>query len=152
MTPVPTDLADVSLELMMACARFTRLSRTLTEPDESPATWRALATLAELGPLRITDFARAEMLTQPAATALVNRLATSGLAARTADPDDARAVLVRLTPAGREHLTELRHRVAGRLAPHVARLDEEQVRLLQAAASLLGEITATPRTPAPAAS
>jgi len=146
-TPQESDLTDFSLELMIACARFTRLTRSLSEPEESLATWRALATLSELGPLRITHLARAEMLTQPAATALVNKLTTLGLAERVADAEDARVVLVRLTPAGREHLTLVRHRVAARLAPHMAELDASDRQLLHDAAALLVSVTSTSKHP-----
>ena len=68
-----------------------------------------LDTLAQEGPLRISDLAVREGVSQPGMTTLVNRLAEEGLAERFADPTDGRAILVRITDAGRSVLAE-RHR------------------------------------------
>lgn len=58
-------------------------------------------------PQRITELAAREQVTQPAITLLVNRLQDRGWATRETDPSDGRAVLVRLTAAGREAFTVL---------------------------------------------
>ena len=70
-----------------------------------------LDTLHHDGPLRISELAAREGVSQPGMTTLVNRLANEGLAERFADPTDGRAILVRVTPAGRQVLID-RH--AGR--------------------------------------
>src|SRR6185312_3188876 len=59
-------------------------------------------------PQRITELAAAEGVTQPAITRLVDRLQERGWVAREPDPEDGRAVVVRLTDAGEEMLGELR--------------------------------------------
>src|ERR1700753_4226693 len=48
-------------------------------------------------PQRITDLAAAEGVTQPAITRLVDRLQVRGWVIREHDPEDGRAVMVRLT-------------------------------------------------------
>jgi DNA-binding MarR family transcriptional regulator len=54
--------------------------------------------------LRLGDLNPAVRLTQPSLSRMIARLEQHGLLARTADPNDRRGVLVRLTPAGREML------------------------------------------------
>lgn len=81
--------------------------------------------------IRMTDLARAVVLTKAGLTSLVDRLEQRSLARRTPDPADRRAVRVRLTAEG-----ERLFRAAGRL--HVggiherfsAHVSEEEARVL----------------------
>jgi DNA-binding MarR family transcriptional regulator len=73
------------------------------------------------------------LLSQPALSRLVDRLAERGLIERAADPEDGRGVRLALTEAGRE----LQRRVGGRHAVDVARavtaaLTDEEIRQLEA--------------------
>ena len=52
-------------------------------------------------PLRISELNRHVLLSQPALSRLVDRLAERGFVARCADPADGRSVRLSLTPAGR---------------------------------------------------
>jgi DNA-binding MarR family transcriptional regulator len=52
------------------------------------------------GPMRVSDLARHEQVSQPGMTSLVNRLEVAGQAERVADPADGRVALVRITPLG----------------------------------------------------
>ena len=52
-------------------------------------------------PLRLSDLNRYVLLSQPAMSRMVDRLAERGLVVRQADPADARSVRVGLTDAGR---------------------------------------------------
>ena len=64
---------------------------------------------------------------------------------RVSDPADARAVLISLTDAGRELLTDVRRERAAVLAPYVDGLDEEQrARLVEAVATLNDVLQAAP--------
>lgn len=81
-----------------------------------------LYTLNSDGPLRISDLAEREALTQPGMTTVINRLESLGHAERVADPTDGRAALVRITAAGRAVLAE-RH------ANRTAMLQHELLRL-----------------------
>ncbi|WP_228266189.1 MarR family winged helix-turn-helix transcriptional regulator [Microlunatus elymi] len=99
-------------ELMLACARLTRSASRLNRRADPSAVWRAMATLAEAGPLRVSEFAELDHCSQPTATTMIKRLEADGLAQRIADPDDGRAWLVSLTEAGRRRLDQLRAQTA----------------------------------------
>jgi DNA-binding MarR family transcriptional regulator len=80
----------------------------------SLSTATTLSRLNRTGPIRLTDLTAAENMSQPAMTQLVTRLEKDGLAARTPDPDDRRAVLITITDLGREVVAERkRERAAG---------------------------------------
>jgi DNA-binding MarR family transcriptional regulator len=77
--------------------------------------------------LRMTDLARATMLSSGGMTRLVGRLEHRGLLRRNPDPDDARAFRATLTPDGEQKLAQARitHDVvlARMIAPHVTAAD-----------------------------
>jgi DNA-binding MarR family transcriptional regulator len=85
-------------------------------------------------PLRISELNRHVLLSQPALSRLVDRLAERGLVARQADPADGRGVRLALTGAGRT----LQRQVGRRHARSVARalsgaLDRSELRRLETA-------------------
>ncbi|MFB4273774.1 MULTISPECIES: MarR family winged helix-turn-helix transcriptional regulator [unclassified Nonomuraea] len=100
-----------------------------------------LHTLDRRGPLRLTDLTATEQLKQPALTSLVANLVRDGLVSRRPDPRDGRAVLLDLTPEGRD-VVRSRHadRVArlSRLVDHLS--DEERV-ALAGSARVLARLT-----------
>jgi DNA-binding MarR family transcriptional regulator len=69
------------------------------------------------GPQRLSDLNRHVLLSQPALSRLVDRLAERGLVERLADPVDGRGVRLALTTAGRD----LQRQVGRRHARSVAR-------------------------------
>ena len=64
-----------------------------------------LFVLAERGPLRMGDLARAMSASNAGVSGLVDRMSERGLVVRTPSPDDRRVLVVDLTDAGREALT-----------------------------------------------
>jgi DNA-binding MarR family transcriptional regulator len=102
-----------------------------------------LDTLAYAGPLRITDLAEREGVSQPGMTTLINRLEVEGYAERFADPTDGRAALVRITPAGRQVLGERHAARAVALRAVIARLPIEHQVALGAAVDALHALTQT---------
>jgi DNA-binding MarR family transcriptional regulator len=85
------------------------------------------------GPQRLGDLGRHVLLSQPALSRLVDRLAERGLVERCADPADGRGVRLSLTAAGRD----LQRQVGRRHARSVARamtagLDPAGLRQLEA--------------------
>jgi DNA-binding MarR family transcriptional regulator len=105
--PDASDLEGLVLRLSALTTRREGLSRT------------AAATLARLAgsePMRLTELAAAEGVAQPSMSALVARLVDQGLVRRGGDPQDARVVLLALTPAGEDL-------VARRRADRTERLD-----------------------------
>ena len=70
--------------------------------DVSMREYDVLYTLSKCpGPLRLGDLNRRVLLSQPALSRLVDRLAERGLVERCADPADGRGVRLSLTDAGR---------------------------------------------------
>ena|SRR5471030_786771 len=102
-----------------------------------------LDTLEYAGPLRITDLAECEGVSQPGMTTLINRLAGEGYAERFADPTDGRAALVRITPAGRQVLAERRAARSTALRAVIAKLPVEHQVALGAALDALHALTLT---------
>lgn len=129
--------------------------RRQTPTQLSSSTITALDRLAAEGPLRVSDLARREAMTQPGVTLLVNRLSDAGLAERVPDPTDGRAALVRITDAGRAVLTERHDLRAEILRARLAQLSDTDQRLLVAAVPALERLLeadprpTTPSTPAP---
>lgn len=72
----------------------------------SSSTITTLDTLHSNGPLRVSELAEREAVSQPGMTTLINRLEAAGQAVRTPDPSDGRASLVAITETGRAILRE----------------------------------------------
>lgn len=117
--------------------------RSTAGRDLSLTTASTLATLDRDGPQRLSDLAVREGVTQPSMTALVTRLERDGLASRGADASDGRAVVVTLTDAGRDVLTERRTRRASRLAELLDHLEPDERAAVDAAAGALSRLTRT---------
>ncbi|MFF3574323.1 MarR family winged helix-turn-helix transcriptional regulator [Nocardia jiangxiensis] len=120
------------VDIVSAAAQLTRLARTLREDDLPNAMLRAMSVLDERGPLRVSEFARFDGCSQPTATALIGRMATAGLVSRTADPGDSRAVVVALTPAGRDRLAVSRRAIGAALTTRLPDFDTARLAHLRA--------------------
>lgn len=86
-------------------ARMSLWLRRQVQVGVSTSTITTLDSLVD-GPLRVSELAEREALSQPGMTTLINRLETAGYAERVADPSDGRATLVRITETGRQVLRE----------------------------------------------
>jgi len=135
-----TELAE---RLLLACSVLTR-SATAAAPATalSLTQARTLGTLHRQGPTRVSRLAELERCSQPSMTGLVTRCADAGLLERTADPDDARAVLVRLTPAGERALTEDRARLAHPVVQALADLPAHEREGLEHALAVVERVSA----------
>jgi DNA-binding MarR family transcriptional regulator len=126
--------------------RVTRVNQVL-RAGASMRSVGALLTLRRLeeeGPLRISDLAAAELVAQPTMTGIVGRLEQDGLARRSPDPADARAVLVALTDAGRAELATVRGSRAEVLQSRLDRLDDDALAALAAAIPALDSLLQKP--------
>lgn len=99
----------------------------------SSSTITTLDTLAGSGPLRVSELAEREAISQPGMTTLVNRLEAAGQAERVADPSDGRATLVRITEAGRAVLAHRHAERASALLRYLNLLDADERAALVAA-------------------
>jgi DNA-binding MarR family transcriptional regulator len=108
---------------------------------------RALTTLSESGPLKVTELAYRQQVTQPTMTALVSGMERQGWVVRRSDHGDGRVVMVVATSAGEEVVRALRRVHQGTLARHLDRLTAEEVGALEAAMpaleALIGRIEQT---------
>ncbi|MFE6509496.1 MarR family transcriptional regulator [Nocardioides sp. NPDC057767] len=121
--------------------RLVRLVREVSTAGEVSTTGAAvLARLGRLGGQRITDLARAEGVSQPAMTQLVNRLEQDGLVRRTADVADRRGVLVETTDRGREVTAARRTQRAEVLEAALERLDASDRTAIAAALPALDRL------------
>jgi|SRR5579875_1372147 len=148
------DAAALPTEEQLALGRafeqvVTWLRRSRRTGDVSATALSLLDRLDVLGAQRITDLAAQEGITQPAMTALVNRLEGHGWAERTADPADGRVIRVSITDGGRERLQRHRADRTRRIAERLAVLDAADQRALLAALPALVHLTAAPEATVP---
>jgi DNA-binding MarR family transcriptional regulator len=94
--------------LRVAIARLSRRLRRHELAGLTPTQLSALATVETAGPLRLGDLAAAEGIAPSTLTRLVTALEDAGYVQRYADPDDARASTLRITPEGRAVLDRVR--------------------------------------------
>jgi DNA-binding MarR family transcriptional regulator len=134
-TPAALELAN-SLQPRLA-RLFRQLIRETAAAGISRTQLSVLATLRDGGPARITELAETERVAQPSMTTLVSRLERQGWADRQPDPEDGRAVVVAITPAG---IAELDRMTAARAELLAGRLEaltpEEQTTLARALPAL----------------
>lgn len=124
--------------------RAAALSRLFIARTTVPLSRTEVGVLRDLtkGPIRITELARREGVTQPAISLLVNRLEARNWVAREADPSDRRAVLVAITPAGTAALDELRAQYRALLHEEMASLGPQEVETLGSAVEILDRLIA----------
>ncbi|MEZ5092846.1 MarR family winged helix-turn-helix transcriptional regulator [Nocardioides sp.] len=99
----PTDQGhDAASDLLMLAARSMRraYADAMADYDVTPSQARALRTVADLGPVRLSVLAERLRIAPRSATEVVDDLEARGLVARGPDPDDRRATKVALTAAG----------------------------------------------------
>ncbi|HET9876806.1 MAG TPA: MarR family transcriptional regulator [Mycobacterium sp.] len=140
MAPHPAAaVANTSLgaDLLNVVARLNRLATQRVRLPLPGAQARLLSTIEDLGEARISELAAVDHCSQPTMTTQVRRLEDAGLTTRTADPNDARAVLVGITEEGIRTLSRVRQDRAAAIDPQLARLAPEDRRTLAAAVEVL---------------
>jgi DNA-binding MarR family transcriptional regulator len=102
--------------------------------DLSMREYDVLYTLSKCpGPQRLSELNRHVLLSQPALSRMVDRLADRGLVQRQTDPADGRGVLLALTDAGRELQRQIGRRHARGVASAITTaLSPEELRQLEA--------------------
>lgn len=141
--------AALGSELLTMVARLNRLA---TSRIRLPLPWaqaRLLGTIEDRSEgTRISELAALDHCSQPTMTTLVRRLEESGLVARTPDPDDARAVRIRITGKGASTLAKVRADRAAVIEPRIRNLSDADRATLSAAVGalhrLVEDMSATP--------
>ncbi len=137
LSPSTTPIA-ARLRLMLM-----RLGRTLRREGDfglTPSQISALATVEDLGPMRISTLAAHEGVDPSVATRVVASLETQGLFERADDPEDKRACVVSLSRHGREILISLWDERTVGLSSRLERLDAEERRAVEAALPALEKL------------
>ena len=129
------EVADSIREFMIA------MLHAAPQGELSRSAAGVLGVLYEVGPQRITTLAANNAVTQPAMTALVNRLESTGLVLRVVDPADSRARLVTITEKGIRTLLERRGHQNAAIAAAFDALDESQAALLRQVVPTLREMS-----------
>lgn len=138
------DFGEDIERIIVAAHALTRIAALRTRSDVPAAQWRALALLEEHGPLRLGELARVARTTQPGMTRLVRDMEAASLVTRGDDPDDSRASIIALAPAGAEASARWRRELREALAPVFADLSPAQRETLAEAAAILDEHAARP--------
>ncbi len=115
--------ATLGADLLAVVARINRLATQRARMPLGFAQARLLSTIEDQGEARISDLAALDHSSQPTMTTQVRRLEDAGLVSRTVDPDDARAVLIRITPKGVDTLRQVRVDRGAAIDPYLERLD-----------------------------
>ncbi len=138
--PVAMDEETVD-RLRNAVMRIGRWLRTASA-DEGLTTTQSgvLATLVREGPMRAGDLAEAEAINPTLLSRVLGHLEEAGLAARGADPDDARCTLVSATAAGTRVLGRLRARRAALLVAGLERMPDDRLAALREALPALEDL------------
>jgi len=127
-------------DLLSVVARINRLANQRVRMPIPFAQARLLSTIEDQGEARISDLAALDHCSQPTMTTQVRRLEDAGMAARTPDPLDARAVLIRITPAGVATLCQVRLDRGAAVDPYLERLSDAERQRLSEAVVVLGRL------------
>lgn len=110
-TPDEADRDEPAVDVTRLRVALARLARRLRKHELAgltPTQLAALATVERAGPMRLGDLAAAEGIAPSTLTRLVTALEESGYVRRHADPRDARASTLAITPLGQDTLERLR--------------------------------------------
>ena len=118
-----TDLSKLGSELVIYSGRLVRAVRRQLGDEHRPEALRLLAQIRERGPISITALAHAERCSQPTMSTAVRALESKGWVQREADPRDARATLISLSPSGTAELDRAHQKIGAVVADWLAATD-----------------------------
>lgn len=141
--PIPARLEDnrtvrVANRLHSAAIHLLRRARTGDrDTGLTPERLSVLSVLAFAGPMTVSELARAEHVSLPAASRIVSALVDEGLARRERLATDRRRVRVHSTSRGRRVMDAARASRLQRIADELLPLDDEAIGVLEAASEIL---------------
>ncbi|OKH81340.1 MarR family transcriptional regulator [Mycobacterium sp. ST-F2] len=143
MAIAPATETTLASDLLAVVARINRLANQRVRLPLPFAQARLLSTIEAEGRARISDLAALDHCSQPTMTTQVRRLEDAGLVSRTVDPDDARAVLISITPHGVATLEQVRADRGNAIDPFLEELDSSDRDTLAAAVHIMRGLLAT---------
>jgi len=130
--------ASTAERVHAAAIHVLRLVRARDEADGlSPARLSLLSVLVFAGPATVKALAEAEGISSPSATSLVNGLEAAGLARRSRNAHDGRAVDVAVTAKGRAAFERARRRRLAQLTTLLEALPAGELEALERATDVL---------------
>jgi DNA-binding MarR family transcriptional regulator len=138
-----TDENEPEIDVARLRVVLARLSRRLRRHELAgltPTQLAALATVDRAGPMRLGDLAAAEGIAPSTLTRLVTALEEGGYVRRHADPTDARASTLAITPRGNEALERIRTENNRMLAASLQMLTPGQRSALASALPVLEQL------------
>jgi DNA-binding MarR family transcriptional regulator len=139
--------STLGADLLSVVARINRLATQRARLPLPFAQARLLSTIEDQGVARISDLANLDHCSQPTMTTQVRRLEDAGLVSRAVDPEDARAVLIRITPTGVEALRQVRLDREAAIDPYLERLTEADRQTLTDAVRVMRDLLADASAP-----
>jgi len=106
----------------------------------TPSQVSALATIEEIGPIRISDLATREAIGAPVATRVIASLEEQNYIKRVQDSLDQRAWLIEMTPTGRKTLKNLREERTIGINQRIQMLSKPEIAALNAALPVLDKL------------
>lgn len=134
-------------DLLSVVARINRLANQRVRMPLPFAQARLLSTIEDRGEARISDLAALDHCSQPTMTTQVRRLEDAGMVTRTADPEDARAVLIRITADGVAALRQARADRGAAVDPYLERLDDTDRATLTQAVDIMRRLVEDATSP-----
>ncbi len=129
--PKTPNVEEVADQLHSTAIRLLRLVRVQdTTSGIAPARLSALSVMVFGGPVSLRELARAEQVRPPTMSRIVDALEAQGLARRTINTKDRRAVLIAATKRGQSLLQEGRARRVKFLASYLVKLEPAELRIL----------------------
>jgi DNA-binding MarR family transcriptional regulator len=135
------DTAALAHDLRLAVMRFSRRLRNQRVDTSVTLTHlAALSTLKRNGPMSPGELATQERVQPPSMTRVVVALEGMGLVTRTPHPTDGRQVIIGLTPAAEELLTEEARAREAWLSGRLQELTAEERAVLREAAEIMEKL------------
>lgn len=135
------NIENLALQLFLRTDRFTRGVASVPGASQPSVVWRTLSSLEVLGPLRVSQIAVLERVSQPSISISLQRLTRLGYVRREPDPVDKRAVIFHITEAGIDLLEEYRNKVTEQLTPLFKTLDPLELAAIARVSDILEELT-----------
>jgi DNA-binding MarR family transcriptional regulator len=135
------DTAALAHDLRLSVMRFSRRLRTQRVDTSVTLTHlAALSTLKRHGPMSPGELAAHERVQPPSMTRVVVALESRGLVTRTPHPTDGRQVIIDLTPAADELLSDEARAREAWLSGRLQQLPREEREILREAAVIMDKL------------
>lgn len=130
---LPTRKVDLetAARLDTAIGRWVRWTRRNQPAPFGPGVLSALASIMDVGPIRLGDLAAREGVTPATLSRIVATLEKEKLLKRRTDPEDRRSAFVEITEAGRSMVVGLRRARGQALTDRLPAMTAEQRALLK---------------------